>query len=256
WRAPDGEPRRPDHRRGHPCDRGRAGPHGGRPADVVGNVHQPGIPARDPRPRGDERWRVARSSRRRCDRHPGRLRVEGWPRGGGRFGEVPDRAIDRSVGVVRFDDLAGRAIAVTFSYGCHPVLHGPRPRAISSDYPGAARALVERNLAPGAGGPPVALFLQGCGGDINPRYGIGADEDPSETKDREGTVLGAEVLRVASEIRTNARRGPRGRLSGLEFSGWPGVPGEEHAAPRIASVARTSTLPLGTLPTLDVAEGI
>jgi neutral ceramidase len=175
--------------------------------------------------------------------------------GRGHLGEVPDRPIDRSVGVVRFDDLEGRAIAVTFSYGCHPVLHGPRARAVSSDYPGPARAVVERNLA-GAGTPPVAIFLQGCGGDINPRYGIGADEDPNETKDREGTVLGAEVLRVASEIRTDAYRGPRGRLHGLEISGWPWVPVEGHAAPRIASVSRTVTLPLSDLPSLDVAEGI
>ena len=175
--------------------------------------------------------------------------------GRGHLGEVPDRPIDRSVGVVRFDDLDGRAIAVTFSYGCHPVLHGPLARAVSSDYPGPARAVVERNLA-GAGMPPVALFLQGCGGDINPRYGIGADQDPNETKDREGTVLGAEVLRVAAEIRTNAYRGPRGRLHGLEISGWPWVPVEGHAAPRIASVSRKVTLPLSELPSLDAAEAI
>jgi len=179
--------------------------------------------------------------------------------GRGHLGEVPDRTIDRSVGVVRFDDLAGQPIAVTFSYGCHPVLHGPLPRAISSDYPGTARAVVERTLAPSASdgeGTPIALFLQGCGGDINPRYGIGADQDPSETKDREGTVLGAEVLRVASEIRTNAYRGPRGRLHGLEISGWPWVPVEGHAAPRIASASGTVTLPLSELPSLDVAQGI
>jgi neutral ceramidase len=168
------------------------------------------------------------------------------------LGEVPDRPINRSVGVLRFDDLLGRPLAVSFSYGCHPVLHGPVARETSSDYPGRARAVVTRNLE----GAPVALFFGGCGGDINPRYGIGAEEDPRDTKDREGTVLGAEVLRVASEIRTNVTRGPRSVLHTLGISGWPWLPVEGHAAPAIAALSRTLTLPLSELPSLDVAEQI
>jgi neutral ceramidase len=181
--------------------------------------------------------------------------------GRGHIGAVPDREIDRSVGVVRFDDLAGRPIAILFSYGCHPVLHGPMAHEVSSDYPGAARTFVEQSLGPT--GPrrhpatrPVALFLQACGGDINPRHGIGLEPDPRETKDREATVLGAEVVRVASEIRTNAVRGTSTPVGPQGISGWPWQAVTDHAPMDIKAVARTVSLPLSPLPWRAVAERI
>lgn len=183
-------------------------------------------------------------------------------RGRGHLGEVPDRAIDRIVPVVRFDDLDGQPIAVLFSYGCHPVLYGPVARAISSDYPGAARTFVERALTSSSGPPDAAItpvvgmFLQGCGGDINPRHGIGVEHDPLETKDREGTVLGAEVVRVAAEIRTNTFRGPKAVFANGDISGWPWLPVQDHASLIIDASFETVTLPLSPLPSREVAEVI
>ena len=104
------------------------------------------------------------------------------------LGEVPDHPIDSSVGVIRVDDLDGRPIAVVFRYSAHPVTVGGRAAVASSDYPGAARDVLERNL----GG--VALFLQGCGGNINPRVGIGYEIDCRDTKKRVGMELGGEAL--------------------------------------------------------------
>ena len=166
------------------------------------------------------------------------------------LGEVPGAPIDPAVGVVRVDALDGSPIAVLFSFGCHPVLFGPRAFRISSDFPGAARAVVDRNL----GG--VSLFLQACSGDVNPRYGIGAEEDPTETKDREGTVLGAEVLRVASQIRTAHRRGAQTPIPGMGISLWPWDPVTEHPAPRIAAAERSLDLPVSELPTETRAREI
>ena len=83
------------------------------------------------------------------------------------LGEVPDHPIDSSVGVIRVDDLDGQPIATLFRYSCHPVTMGPRSAVASSDYPGAARAVVETSL----GG--LALFLQGGGGNVSPRAGYG-----------------------------------------------------------------------------------
>ncbi len=40
------------------------------------------------------------------------------------LGEVPDHPVDESVGVIRFDDLNGKAIATLFRYSCHPVVNG------------------------------------------------------------------------------------------------------------------------------------
>jgi hypothetical protein len=87
------------------------------------------------------------------------------------LGEVPDHPIDSSVGVVRVDDLDGNPIVTAFRYSCHPVTMGPLSAVVSSDFPGAARDVVERSL----GG--LALYLQGCAGNINPRAGMGIEID-------------------------------------------------------------------------------
>ena len=107
------------------------------------------------------------------------------------LGEVPDHPIDPSVGVVRVDDLDGSPIAIAFRYSAHPVTVGGRSTVASTDYPGPARDVLERSL----GG--LALFLQGCGGNMNPAVGIGWEIDCRDTKNRVG-------LRAR-------RRGPEGR---------------------------------------------
>jgi hypothetical protein len=141
------------------------------------------------------------------------------------LGEVPDHPIDPSVGVVRVDDLEGNPIAVVFRYSAHPVTVGGRSAVASADYPGPAREVLERSL----GG--LALFLQGCGGNVNPRVGIGYEVDCRDTKDRVGLALGGEALTVAARIRTDTRAGER-RLPRAEDQpegGWRS--GERYALP-------------------------
>ncbi len=130
-----------------------------------------------------------------------------WREGRDVLGEVPDHPIDDTVGVVRIDDSDGRPLATLFRYSCHPVTMGPRSAVVSSDFPGVARRVVERSL----GG--LAMFLQGGGGNINPRAGMGYEVDCRDTKNRAGLELGGEVLRVAAQIRTSTRPGGR-RLTG------------------------------------------
>ncbi len=178
----------------------------------------------------------------------GVYRREGGSDGHLILGEVPDAPIDRSVGVVRVDDLGGRPISVLFSFGCHPVVVGPRSQAASSDFPGAARKLVEDVL----GG--TALFLQACGGNINPRYGIGFEVDCRDVKDREGAVLAGAVIATASSLRTDTRRGPRTLLGEFGIALWPWLPVEHAAAPPMAAVERTLVVALSELPPLEVAQ--
>ena len=78
---------------------------------------------------------------------------------------------------------------------------GPRSKVISSDFPGPARELVENAF----GG--WAIFLQACGGNVNPLHGIGYEVDCRDNKNRTGLILGGEVVKVAANIRTNGRRG-------------------------------------------------
>jgi hypothetical protein len=167
------------------------------------------------------------------------------------LGEVPDHPIDSSVGVIRVDDLDGHPIATLFRYSAHPVTMGPRSAVVSSDFPGAARQVVETSL----GG--LALFLQGGGGNVNPRAGMGYEIDCRDTKNRVGLELGGEVLRVASAIRTNTRPGarrPLGNVPHILFTPWEPVGGD--SCTHLAAAETTVPLDYVDLPPLDEATAI
>jgi hypothetical protein len=169
------------------------------------------------------------------------------------LGEAPDKAIDPAVGVLRVDTLDGQAIATLFSYGCHTVVIGPNSKVASPDFPGAARATVERAM----GG--LGLFLQGGGGDIMPVGGMGFEADCSDAKNRIGTMLGGEVLKVAAGLRTHVRRGERTSLKSLLGSGMtltPWAPVEGNECTYLGAISETITLDLLPFPTLSEAEAL
>ena len=164
------------------------------------------------------------------------------------LGEVPGHPIDSSVGVIRVDDLDGAPIAVAFRYSCHPVTMGPRSAVVSSDFPGVARTVVESTL----GG--LALFLQGGGGNVNPRAGMGFEVDCRDTKHRLGLELGGEVVKVASGIRTDTRPGerrPLGNVSNVLFTPWVAV--TEHPPTPLAAAEATVVLEYVDLPSVGAA---
>jgi len=173
------------------------------------------------------------------------------PDGRGLLAEVPDAPVDPTVGVIRVDDKKGEPIATLFSYGCHPVVMGPRAFVASSDFPGAARDIVERSL----GG--MSLFLQACGGNINPIGGIGYEVDGRDTRHRVGAVLGGEVLKVAAQIRTHVHRGeqrPIGPLNNILLWPWEPVSGESCSF--LGAVEETETLQFGDLPSREEAVAL
>ncbi|MCC7163433.1 MAG: hypothetical protein IT331_13135, partial [Anaerolineae bacterium] len=168
------------------------------------------------------------------------------------LGEVPEHPIDSSVGVIRLDDLDGNPIATLFRYSAHPVTVGPRSMVASADYPGPAREVIEKNL----GG--LALFLQGCGGNINPRVGIGYEIDCRDTKKRIGMELGGEALKVAAKIRTNTKAGarrPLGTVPNILFTPWEPVKGDDTCT-YLGAVEEIVTLEFGELPSLTEADKI
>jgi hypothetical protein len=167
------------------------------------------------------------------------------------LGEVPDHPIDPSVGVIRVDDLDGNPIAIAFRYSAHPVTVGSRSQVASADYPGPARGVLERNL----GG--LALFLQGCGGNINPRVGIGYEVDCRDTKNRVGLELGGEALTIAAGIRTNTRAGdrrPLGNVPNILFTPWEPVHGD--TCTHLAAAETTVALEFDELPSTEKAREI
>ena len=167
------------------------------------------------------------------------------------LGEVPGHPIDTSVGVLRVDDLDGRPIATVFRYSAHPVTVGSRSEVASTDYPGPARDVLEDNL----GG--LGLFLQGCGGNVNPRVGIGWEVDCRDTKNRVGLELGGEALKVAARIRTNTKAGerrPLGNVPNILFTPWEPVDGD--TCTFLGAAETTVELEYDELPTLEQAQAV
>lgn len=119
------------------------------------------------------------------------------------LGQNPAGALDSEVQVWRFDVADGapvepgaplgwlrrapEPVAVLVNGACHPVSLGSQVRQICADFPGVARAAVERLV----GG--TALYVQGACGNINPTL-MGADWAHSRLL---GNALGAEASRVA-----------------------------------------------------------
>jgi neutral ceramidase len=169
------------------------------------------------------------------------------------LGENPAGPCDHTVGVVRFDDLHGKPLAVLFRYSCHTVTLGPRTNRVSPDFVGPARRLVESALGcPG-------IFLQGCAGNVNPATGIGQDDDASphvlDDKTRLGQRLGAEVVEVAQTLNTFRRRKEPvfvesvGRYWLFEYADLDTVP-----PARITARTTELTLPLTPFPSRAEVE--
>ena len=119
------------------------------------------------------------------------------------LGQNPQGPIDPEVQVWRLDAADGTPVepgappgwlqrgpapvAVLVNYACHPVSLGSQTRRLSADFPGVARAVVERLV----GG--TALYVQGACGNINPGL-MGPDWEHPRLL---GHALGAEAAKVA-----------------------------------------------------------
>ena len=103
--------------------------------------------------------------------------------------------VDTEIGVLRLDRLDGTTLAVVYNFACHPIQNVPS-RGNSADITGFASQVIEDNLSEGT----VALFVQGCGGDINPiRY---KDVDYPRDAEPLGNMLGLSTLKAVRKITT------------------------------------------------------
>ena len=100
--------------------------------------------------------------------------------------------IDPDIGLLRLDQPNGKPLAVVFQFACHPIMGLP-DGGNTADLSGFAARTIEESLG------CTALFLQGCGGDINPvRY-----KDIGQPRDAEplGMMLGTSVLKGLQTLR-------------------------------------------------------
>ncbi|MGZ0169383.1 MAG: hypothetical protein ACKVHE_07500 [Planctomycetales bacterium] len=103
--------------------------------------------------------------------------------------------VDTEIGILKLDRLDGTTLAVVYNFACHPIQNVPS-RGNSADVTGFASQVIEDNLSEGT----VALFVQGCGGDINPiRY---KDVDYPRDAEPLGNMLGLSTLKALRKIKT------------------------------------------------------
>jgi hypothetical protein len=103
--------------------------------------------------------------------------------------------IDPEIGLLRLDRMDGSTLAVVYNFAVHPI-QGVPSGANTADLTGFASQVVEDSF----GSDTIALFLQGCGGDINPvLYKDIAHPRNAETL---GSLLGISAMRGAKRIAT------------------------------------------------------
>jgi hypothetical protein len=99
---------------------------------------------------------------------------------------------DDEVIAIKVTRKDGTVKAILFHYACHPTT--VYSNYITADYPGEAKRVIERELGEG----PVAIFLQGCCGDVRPRLIDGERFRSGTIEDsrRFGEELGLEVVKL------------------------------------------------------------
>ncbi|MDQ1256027.1 MAG: hypothetical protein QG656_623 [Candidatus Hydrogenedentes bacterium] len=112
----------------------------------------------------------------------------------------PDEAIagigpiDPEIGVLRLVKKDGNTLAAVYNFACHPI-QGVPSGATTADIVGFASRVIEDNTSEGA----IALFLQGCAGDVNPVF----YKDVDHPRDAEplGNMLGLSALQALRGVR-------------------------------------------------------
>lgn len=103
--------------------------------------------------------------------------------------------VDPEIGILRLDRNDGQTLAVVYNFACHPI-QGVPSGGNTADLTGFASRVIEDNLSEGT----IALFLQGCGGDINPI----AYKDVNSPRSAEplGNMLGLSTLQALRKVQS------------------------------------------------------
>jgi neutral ceramidase len=177
---------------------------------------------------------------------------------------------DKTVTVLRFDDLAGRPIAFWINYAVHAVVMGPENSQITGDLAGATSRFVEQHylgndrprsdggmllrLRPEervTSGEVVAVWTSGAAGDQNP-VSTASGEDFTLV-DALGKVLGEAVVRAAGNIKTSAQVEIHGAQKVVTCPGRRVEPGPTPRADYTFTDSDPVTIRLGLLTIDDVA---
>ncbi|HVJ88072.1 MAG TPA: neutral/alkaline non-lysosomal ceramidase N-terminal domain-containing protein [Caulifigura sp.] len=157
-------------------------------------------------------------------------------------GYSPEATADDTLLVGRVSDQAGKVRATIVNYACHPTTLAWENTAVSPDYIGATREVVE-----GATEAPM-FFLLGACGELAPRYQYTGD---SAVPDAHGRQLGHAVLSVLYGMEP---AGVKLTYSGVMESGAPLARWTRTAAESSSRLKASRTevdVPLKDWPTAD-----
>jgi hypothetical protein len=177
---------------------------------------------------------------------------------------------DKTVTVLRFDDLTGRPIAFWINYAVHVVVMGPENHQITGDLAGATSRFVEQHylghdrprsdagmplrLRPEertSGDGAVALWTSGAAGDQNP-VSMASGEDFTLV-DALGKILGEAAVRAASNVKTAAEASIRGAQKVVSCPGRRVEPGSTPRTEYKFNDADPVSIRLGLLAINDIA---
>lgn len=99
----------------------------------------------------------------------------------------PDGTTANWTDVLKVEDKNGNPIAVLFSHAAHPVVVHSSSTLVSADYPGYAVSTIQQKL----GNDCIAMFAQGCGGNVNAPWLGGFDAAA-----KLGTDLGVAAIKA------------------------------------------------------------
>ena len=116
----------------------------------------------------------------------GSVRLEAFNRN--RHTKFEPKPSDRDLEVMRFDDAAGKPVAIVVNFTAHPTMIPAQTLKFSADYVGAMKETVEKEL----GG--TAIFMQGAAGDQSANPGTNSGYQAF------GRALGREVIKLASSL--------------------------------------------------------
>jgi neutral ceramidase len=105
-----------------------------------------------------------------------------------RHTKLQSKPSDHELAIMRFDDEAGKPLAVVVNFSAHPTMISEKTLKFSADYVGAMKATVEKEMG------ATAVFMQGATGDQSASQGTNAGYQGF------GQALGREVVKLANSL--------------------------------------------------------
>ncbi|MFA6239474.1 MAG: neutral/alkaline non-lysosomal ceramidase N-terminal domain-containing protein, partial [Candidatus Hydrogenedentales bacterium] len=122
-----------------------------------------------------------------------------------RQSKIEPKPRDTELTVVRFDDSAGKPLAVLVNFAAHPTIIPGEDLRFSAEWPGQMMKSVEEALG------TRCMFVQGAAGDMS----VNKPEE-NMTYEEFGKVMGKEVLAISEGITTSVPEKPS--IQGMEDS--------------------------------------